>query len=38
VFERDLQHARRVTLQAWRGRPWHEKVLDALASAFGPQL
>lgn len=38
VFNQDLAHARRVTLQDWNARSWHDRMLDACASLFGPQL
>jgi cardiolipin synthase len=38
IFERDLQHSRRVTLQAWQARPWKERVIEHLASLLGSQL
>jgi cardiolipin synthase len=38
VFERDLQHSRRVTLEAWTARPWREKLLEHAASLLGSQL
>jgi cardiolipin synthase len=37
-FEADLQHARRVTLQAWRDRPLREKAMEHLASVLSSQL
>jgi cardiolipin synthase len=38
IFEDDLRHAKRITLQAWEQRPLREKALDKLASMFGSQL
>ena len=38
VFEQDLKHSRRVTLQEWQARPWHEKLLDAAAALLRSQL
>lgn len=38
IFERDLQKAKRVTLEAWHARGWTDKTLDALASLIGEQL
>jgi cardiolipin synthase len=38
VFEQDLKQSRRVTLEAWRDRPWHEKVLENLAATIAFQL
>jgi cardiolipin synthase len=38
LFERDLRESRRITLEAWRGRPWRDKALDWAASLFSSQL
>jgi cardiolipin synthase len=38
VFERDLQRATPITLQAWQQRPWLEKTTEQVASMFGAQL
>ena len=38
IFERDLLLSKPITLQAWQQRPWHEKVLEHIASWFGSQL
>jgi cardiolipin synthase A/B len=38
VFEGDLAKARKVTLQQWLQRPWHERALEHLASVFSSQL
>jgi cardiolipin synthase len=38
IFEDDLAHSRRVTLEAWRNRPWREKALEGLASLLRVQL
>ncbi len=38
VFEADLGRARRVTLQEWRQRPWHERVTEKLTGLFSSQL
>ena len=38
VFERDLAKARRITLEQWQNRPWHEKLLERAASLLSPQL
>jgi cardiolipin synthase len=38
VFEADLRRADRVTLDAWRGRPWREKLVEHAASLLGAQL
>jgi cardiolipin synthase len=37
-FEADLKQARRVTLEAWRDRPWLEKAQEHLASLLASQL
>jgi len=38
VFEDDLQQSRRITLQAWRDRPWSEKVHEHALAWFGAFL
>ena len=38
IFERDLQASRRVTLDEWEGRPWSDKLLDALTGTLSSQL
>ncbi|HVF64274.1 MAG TPA: cardiolipin synthase [Casimicrobiaceae bacterium] len=38
VFEQDKAKARRVTLEAWRERPWHERAMERAASLLSPQL
>ncbi|MEP7281763.1 MAG: phospholipase D-like domain-containing protein [Rubrivivax sp.] len=38
IFDADLQRTREVTLEAWRTRPWQEKVIEHLASLLGDQL
>ena len=38
VFEADLQRSRRMTFEAWKARPWQEKVLEHAASLLGGQL
>jgi len=38
IFEEDLRHSRRITLEEWENRPWRDKVLDALAGLFSSQL
>ena len=38
VFERDLRHARRFTLQDWRERPASDRLLDRAASLLSSQL
>ncbi|KWT97376.1 MULTISPECIES: phospholipase D-like domain-containing protein [unclassified Variovorax] len=37
-FEADLKQAKRVTLEAWRNRPWSEKAQEHLAALLGSQL
>jgi len=37
-FERDLGYARRVTLEEWNNRPWHEKALEHFLALFKSQL
>jgi cardiolipin synthase len=37
-FENDLKQSRRVTLEEWQARPWHEKLKEKLALLVGPQL
>jgi cardiolipin synthase len=38
VFEADKQACRLVTLEAWRRRPWRERVVDWLASLLRSQV
>jgi cardiolipin synthase len=38
VFERDLAKSRRITLEEWQQRPWHEKLIERTAALLGPQL
>lgn len=38
VFEQDLARSRRVTLEAWRQRPWRERALELLARPMASQL
>jgi cardiolipin synthase len=37
-FEADLKQSRRITLQAWRDRPWTEKLQEHLAALLASQL
>jgi cardiolipin synthase len=37
-FERDLQHSRNITLAMWRDRPWHDKVMEQVATVISSQL
>ena len=38
IFDADMTRARPITLQAWRHRPWVEKLAEHAASLFGGQL
>ena len=38
VFEGDLRKSRRITLEEWRNRPWHEKAMERAAALLSPQL
>lgn len=38
VFERDLKHARQITLEQWQKRPLMEKAAEYAASLLGKQL
>ncbi len=38
VFERDLEHGRRVTYESWRMRPLSERVREKLLAPFASQL
>ncbi len=38
VFEADLKQSRQVTFEAWRRRPWRERVREWLARPFASQL
>jgi cardiolipin synthase A/B len=37
-FEQDKARSRRVTYEAWRARPWHERAREWLAGLFRAQL
>ena len=37
-FERDLARSRRITLEEWLARPWHEKLLERFLALFRSQL
>ena len=37
-FEDDLKQSRRVTLEQWEARPWHEKLMERAALIFNAQL
>ena len=38
VFEDDLGRSRRITYEAWKSRPWQEKMKEVLASTLEGQL
>ena len=38
VFERDLGQSRRITLEAWKDRPWHEKLQEKASALLSSQL
>jgi cardiolipin synthase len=38
VFFQDRARSRRVTLEAWRNRPWREKLMERAANLIGSQL
>lgn len=38
VFERDLRHCQRVTLEQWQQRPWPEKARERLVALLAPVL
>jgi cardiolipin synthase A/B len=38
VFERDLGRSRRITLEAWKNRPWGEKMLERASALLSSQL
>jgi len=38
IFDADLKRSQRVTLEAWRARPWHEKLVERAASLIAWQL
>ncbi len=38
IFEEDLKRSRRVTLQAWEGRPWTEKLWEHTMGLLSSQL
>lgn len=37
-FEQDRRLSRRITLEEWLHRPWHEQAVERAASVLGPQL
>jgi cardiolipin synthase len=38
IFEQDLKRSRRISLEEWRNRPWHEKLWEHTTSLLGSQL
>ena len=38
VFEQDLGQSRRITLESWRDRPWHEKLQEKASALLSSQL
>jgi cardiolipin synthase len=38
IFESDLKHSRRVSLEEWRDRPWTEKLWEHTVALLGSQL
>jgi cardiolipin synthase A/B len=38
IFEDDLRHARRITLEEWQTRPWRERIVEWMADKVGSQL
>jgi cardiolipin synthase len=38
IFEQDLKRARQITLQEWRARPSHQKLLERFTAMFSSQL
>jgi cardiolipin synthase len=38
VFEQDLKHARRITLEQWQHRPWQEKLVEHASALLSSQL
>jgi cardiolipin synthase len=38
TFEADRALSRRITLEEWRKRPWHEKLLEHTAALFRSQI
>ena len=37
-FDADLKRSRRITLEMWRNRPWHEKVMEHATALLRSQL
>lgn len=38
VFERDLEQARQITYEAWKARPWPERILEHASALLSSQL
>lgn len=38
IFDRDISHAKRITLEAWRNRPLREKLLERAVQLLDSQL
>jgi len=38
VFEGDIRRAKRITLQAWRDRPWHARITERAVALLSSQL
>jgi cardiolipin synthase len=38
VFEQDLKHSRRITLEEWENRPWTEKLWEHTLGLLSSQL
>jgi cardiolipin synthase len=38
VFENDIAQSKRVTLEEWENRPWHEKLMERAAALLHAQL
>jgi cardiolipin synthase len=38
IFEEDLSHSRRMTLEEWEGRPWTEKLWEHTMGLLSSQL
>ena len=37
-FDADLKRSRRITLEMWRNRPWHQKVMEHATALLRSQL
>jgi cardiolipin synthase len=38
VFERDLERTEKITFEAWKRRPWREKLTERVSALFSSQL